>query len=108
VAAWATLGGAVALLGAGAVALVVRGWDVAAYDDDTRCYYGGLTRDQRCGGYRDAANAAEVTAIVGFAAAGVGIAASAVLFATAPRPRAPRALGLRCTVGVGATCTATF
>jgi hypothetical protein len=108
VAAWASLGGAVALLGAGAVALVVRGWDVAAYNDDSRCYFSGLTRDQRCGGYRDAANAAEITAIVGFAAAGLGMGVSAVLFATAPREKPRQALGLKCTFGVGARCTGTF
>jgi hypothetical protein len=106
-AAWISLGAAAALGAGGAAALLVRNDNATAYDDDSRCFYGSLTRDQRCGSYRQAATIAETLAIAQFAAAGVGIAAATFLFLNEPKDRGPHT-GSACSVGVGVTCQFAF
>jgi hypothetical protein len=64
----AILGG---LLTAGTVAIAVREINAARYNDGSHCIVGGLSREERCGAYRDAANAAEIVAIGAYSAAGL-------------------------------------
>jgi hypothetical protein len=58
----------------------------AHYNDDQRCAYGELSRDQRCGVYRGRANVARVMATGGYIGAGVLAAASALLFSISFEP----------------------
>jgi hypothetical protein len=92
--AWSLVAGGAAALAGGIVAQAVRQSDVSVYDDDTLCFFGGLTRDQRCGRYRSAAEQAQVFAIVGYATAAVALSTAAILFATdgtsEPRRSKPR------------------
>jgi hypothetical protein len=72
---WLALGGAGLAFASAGVAQAVREGDVASYNDDTRCFFGDQTRDQRCGSLRSAANTAQIVAIAGLA---LGAAAAAV------------------------------
>jgi hypothetical protein len=78
--AWGTLGAAGGLLGAGVAAQIVREMNAHRYNDDTRCLYGDLTRDQRCGNDRARAEAAQGFADVAYLSAGAFAAASLALF----------------------------
>ena len=108
VGAWASLAGAVALGTGGGVAVLVRDSNAAMYNDDTRCFYGGQTRDQRCSGDRQAALTAQTVAVASFSAAAALAGASIVLFTRAPRTPSPSASAFRCTLGLGVTCDASF
>lgn len=72
-------GGAVAALGTGVAFLLIRNDNIDAYNDDAQCVFGNLSRQERCGDKLNAADDAEVIAIIGFAGAGV-LAATAVTF----------------------------
>jgi hypothetical protein len=63
----------VPLLAAGITAHVVRENKASDYNEDARCFKDGLTRDQRCGGLRDAANTAGVIAVIGYAASAAAV-----------------------------------
>jgi len=78
--AWVALGGAAVGLAGGGIALAIREGHAADWNDDAVCLAGGLSREQNCADSRKSAESAETWAIVGFAAAGVFAAASAVLF----------------------------
>ena len=95
---WSLLAGGGVALAAGLVAHGIRESDANVYDDDSLCFFGALTRDQRCGRYRSAADQAEVFAIVGYAAAAVALSTAAILFATAPKPKRENA-------GASVTCS---
>ncbi len=106
-AAWVSLAGAAALLAGAGVGWLVSDSNAAIYNDDARCFYGGLTRDQRCGGYRDVATTARTLAIVEVGAAGAATVLSAVLFVRAPKS-GTRSQAIRCTLGVGVECGGSF
>jgi hypothetical protein len=106
-AGWILFGSAAALGIGGTAALLVRDRNATIYNDDGRCFYGDLTRDQRCGSYRDAVTFAQALAIAQFAAAGVGIAAGTLLLSGEPKDLHPRAASA-CVLGVGVTCKFTF
>jgi hypothetical protein len=104
---WISVGYSGAFLAGGLTALFVRNADAATYNDDARCYWGGLTRDQRCGVYRENAMAAQVVTVIGLSAAGA-LAATAtglLIFGTGP---SPAKTALRCGVGAGLTCGVAF
>lgn len=74
-------GGALVGLGSGAALLLVRESHAKKYNDDAMCLPpNGLTRDQNCGGERDAAENAQLFSIVAFAAGGVLGGAAVALF----------------------------
>jgi hypothetical protein len=78
--AWALAATSGVLLATGVVAHVVWQNNAAIYDDDSRCFYGGLSRDQRCGTYADTAKRAEGIAIAGYASSALAATAAVVLF----------------------------
>jgi hypothetical protein len=59
------------------------------YNNDARCFYGELTRRQRCGKYYGQAESAEYIAITTLIAAGVLGAGGTVLLLTAPSHALP-------------------
>jgi hypothetical protein len=97
--AWGALGAAGALLGGAVVAQIVREEKADHYNDDTRCFYGDLSRDQRCGVYRGQAESAQTFATVGYVASGALGIASAILFLAVPPPTKSRDWSLRLDVG---------
>jgi tetratricopeptide (TPR) repeat protein len=108
-AAWVSLGSAVVLLAGAGLAAILQNTNAAVYNDDARCFYGGLTRDQRCGGYREAASTAQAAAVIEFEAAAVAVGLSVVLFNMTPRAGGTARLqSLQCTAGIGIQCGATF
>jgi len=78
--AWGALGAAGAFLGGAIAAQIVREENASRYNDDGRCFYGNLSRDERCGVYRGQAESAQGLANIGYVAAGAFGAASAILF----------------------------
>jgi tetratricopeptide (TPR) repeat protein len=80
VVAWSLLGAGGAFLAAGIAAQLLREADVQTYNDDSLCFFGSLTRDERCGRYRGAANTAQTLAIAGYVGAGAAVGASTILF----------------------------
>jgi hypothetical protein len=106
--AWVSLGSAVVLLAGAGVGLLVHNTNAAIYNDDRRCFYGGPTRDQRCGSYRDTASTAQTLAVLGFEAAAAAVGLSVVLFTLAPRARDQRVGEVECSVGMGVACGGLF
>jgi hypothetical protein len=88
--AWCALGAAGTVLGASVVAELVHQSAAAHYNDDQRCAYGELSRDERCGVYRGRAQATRVMASGGYIGSGVLGVASLLLFWTSPE-RTPTA-----------------
>jgi hypothetical protein len=84
-AAWSAAGAGGAFLGAALGAQLIRWQKVSRYNDDSRCFFGDLSRDQRCGLYRAQGETAQTFADVGYVASGAFGLASAVLFLTLPR-----------------------
>lgn len=87
IATWAVVGAGGALLAGGIASQVIRENDVGVYNDSSLCFFGALTRDQRCGRYRAAANEALTFAIVGYGGAAIAFATAALLLAV-ERPKA--------------------
>ncbi len=106
--AWLALGGGIVLLGTAAVAWTFRNSNAALYDDDSRCFYGGLTRDARCGSYRSAADASQTVSIVAMGAAAAAFSLSTVLFLELGRGTRARGVAIRCSVGSSVGCTGKF
>jgi tetratricopeptide (TPR) repeat protein len=94
--AWVMLGGAGVLLAGALAAQVIHETAAAHYNDDSLCFYGDLSRDERCGAYRGRAEAAQTLAVLGYVGAGVLGSASVLLFVTLPS--SPRTTG---TTGAG-------
>jgi hypothetical protein len=90
----------------GGIALIVRQASYDAYNDDRRCSYGGLTREERCGSYRGVALTAEGFAIAQFGVATAAAAASATLFIVTSHRNDRQKLG--CHLGAMLTCGAAF
>ncbi|HEY2514498.1 MAG TPA: hypothetical protein VGI39_26720 [Polyangiaceae bacterium] len=76
----------------GVVGAVERQRAALVYDDDRRCFYGNLSRAERCGGVAADVNRFNIVMTAGFVTAGVAAAVGSVLALTGPR-------GVR--VGVG-------
>jgi PEGA domain len=106
--AWVSLASAVVLLAGSGVALLVRNTEAAAYNDDQRCFYGRLTRDQRCGSYRNAGSVAQTIAVIDFEAAVAAGALSVVLFTLAPKVHPLQVAAIRCQLGLGIACGTSF
>jgi hypothetical protein len=105
---WALLGTSGAFVAGATAAWVVRNANASVYDDDARCLYGPLTRDQRCGEYRDRATSAGALAIAGYALGATAGILSAVAFVT-PRSRARDATFFACgPAGMGVACGGRF
>ncbi len=99
--AWGTLGAAGAFLGGAIAAQVMREQNASRYNDDSRCLFGALSRDERCGAYRGQAESAQDLANIGYVAAGALGVASAILFwSSAP---APKTSGVNLSLNVGST-----
>ncbi|MGH7268949.1 MAG: hypothetical protein ACREJ3_00845, partial [Polyangiaceae bacterium] len=79
-AAWISVATTAALAAGAGAALIVRDSNIAAYNDDGRCFFGGLTRDQRCGGYRNAAGTGQVVAFAATGAVAIAAGVSVLLF----------------------------
>jgi hypothetical protein len=108
-AAWISLATAIAFGASGGTAVVLRESNAAMYNDDSRCFYGALTRDQRCGRYRDSAATAQALATLGLGAATAAAVTSAVLFVvSSPTRGGVDHAGLRCAPLVGVACTMSF
>jgi tetratricopeptide (TPR) repeat protein len=104
--AWVALGSAGTVLGGAVIAQLVAQNAATHYNDDSLCFYGTLSRDQRCGAYRGRAETAQTLATVGYVAAGTLGLASAILFLTLPddAPKKPVALWIDAgprAVGIG-------
>ncbi|HEY2511374.1 MAG TPA: hypothetical protein VGI39_10985, partial [Polyangiaceae bacterium] len=82
---WTLLGAAATFLVGGVVAEVAAVSNASVYNDDARCLYGTLTRDQRCGAYRDRADAAGALAVAGFSVAAIAGVSAGILFVVKPR-----------------------
>ncbi len=87
---WITLAASGALLATGVVAHVVHEASASAYNDDSRCFYAPLSRDQRCGSYRDTSDTAGIVAIVGYAAGGAALITGTALLLLAPHSGSSR------------------
>jgi hypothetical protein len=91
--AWTLLASGGALLAGAVVAHVVRETSLAIYNNDTRCFFGPLSRGQRCGTYLGEAQVAGDVAIAAYAGAALTLGASAYCFVTsspgAPAPMTP-------------------
>lgn len=98
--AWGMLGAAGAFLGGAVGAQIIHEQKASQFNDDARCLYGALSRDQRCGVYRGQAEFAQKVANVGYIAAGALGIASAVLFLI---PTQPKASGVHLWFDVGAS-----
>jgi hypothetical protein len=104
---WVALATGSALLAGGVVASVVREYEAQAYNDDSRCFYGSESRDERCGGHRSAAEAATGLAIAGYASGAV--AAGLGIFLLSSAPAGGQTAHLECHPSVlGASCTGAF
>jgi hypothetical protein len=79
-AAWSVAGVGVAMGLAGLAAQLVAEADASTYDDDARCLYGSLTCDQRCGAWRDRADAGRALAAAGYALGGAAMVTAGALF----------------------------
>lgn len=80
----AFMGAAGAALGTALAAQLLQQRNVARYNDDQHCYFGGISRDARCGHYRTAAAAAQRLATVGYVATTALGAAASILLLTLP------------------------
>jgi hypothetical protein len=92
--AWSALGGAGVMLGGALVAQVVHNQAASTYNDNGLCSVPGTWRDDRCGGYRDKAETAQIFANLGYIGAGALGAASAILFFVDPGPKAKTSGGV--------------
>lgn len=67
------------LLTAGVVAHVTRESNAARYNDDARCFFGDMTRDQRCGRYRTRMETATAVAIGGYSLGAIALGSALTL-----------------------------
>jgi hypothetical protein len=79
---WAAIATGGALMAGGITALAVGAVSLARYNDDARCFFPPLTRDQRCGTDRGVVEASRATAVVSLSAAALAAGAGIVLVAT--------------------------
>jgi hypothetical protein len=97
-----------ALIATGATALVVREVNVAKYNDPS-CVSGSLSREERCGSYRDTANTAAYVAIGAFAGATLAGIGAGIFFANDVMKSRRDSASLRCgPLGWGVVCAGAF
>ena len=97
------------LLATGATALIIREINVAKYNDASLCVVGALSREERCGSYRDAANAFGYVAIGAFAGATVVGIGAGILLASDVMRKPNETVSLQCgLLGWGAICSGGF
>ena len=105
--AWAFLGGGLAVVAAGAALQVAAATNASTYDDDKRCLFGDLSRDERCGAFRDRAEVDHALAVTGISLGAASFLASVIVFATTSRHS--RTANVRCKGFAGiASCSVTF
>ncbi len=105
---WIGLGAAGAFVATGIVALVARGQQVSAYNNDPTCPgMGSPSQPAACADRESAASTWGAVSIVGFIGAGVLAATSVTLLLTAPRPSARHAVACGVT-GPLLTCGSEF
>ena len=98
-----------ALVLTGTAALIVREINVSKYNDASECVVGTLSREERCGSYRDAANTAEYVAIGAFAGATLAGIGAGILFANDVMKSRRETASLRCgPLGWGVVCAGAF
>ena len=108
VAAWVLAGTAAAFLVGGASATLVGNANASVYNDDGHCLYGTLTRDQRCGSYRDRFEAANALAVAAYSIGAAAAVASIIAFWMHPK-HTSSAQALVCAPGGAAVaCGARF
>jgi hypothetical protein len=97
------------LIATGTAALIVREINVAHYNDASQCVVGDLSREERCGSYRDAANTAEYVAIGAFAGATLAGIGAGIFFANDVMKSRRETAALRCgPLGWGVVCAGVF
>jgi tetratricopeptide (TPR) repeat protein len=105
---WLLTGASGVLLVGGVVSSLVAHKNAAIYNDDSRCFYGNLTRDERCGTYRDRALVANTLAVTGYSLGAAAAVASVVLFAM-PSSHSHSTTALGCTwAGASFACQGRF
>jgi hypothetical protein len=92
-AAWTAFGLGVTFLAEAVTMHVAREVGVAHYNDDSRCFYGTLSREQRCGSVLGQADVEGTLAIVGYSAAAAAFATSGLLFVMVRPAADPSATG---------------
>ena len=97
---WVSAGGALAGLGVGAIALILREGHAADYNREPSC--GSMMEAATCKEHRDGVSSSESLAIGGFVSAGILGATSAVLFIVAPSARDTSRTAFACGAGPGA------
>jgi hypothetical protein len=105
---WVTLGISGVVLGGAAAATVLHGSAAAEYNDDARCFYGGLTRDARCGDVRSRASMWGTLSTIGFVAGGALAITSAALLVWPRAAGASSALNVCSPTLGGVSCTVHF
>jgi hypothetical protein len=95
------------LTAGGVVAHVLREREAAVYNDDSKCFYGTESRNERCGDHRRAAETETAFAIAGYVSGGVIAAAGALLVASAPDAPSSTRIGCRMRM-LGASCAISF
>ena len=107
-ATWISAASLAGLLVAGGSAIAIREINAARYNDAS-CVVGSMSREERCGAYRDAANTAELVAIGALTGAGVAAVFTGVFLyrdVTKSR-REERAIGCG-PAGLGLACAGRF
>jgi hypothetical protein len=79
--AWVLVATGAVLLGEAVVAHVMRQSLTGEYNDDAHCFYGNLSREERCGRVLGKAETAQTLAIAGYIGAGLALGTAGVLFA---------------------------
>lgn len=74
VAQWSLFVGGTVLAIEGVIAQVVAQQRAAVYNDDSRCVWGNLSRNERCGAYRKDAQLARAVAIISYGLGGAALA----------------------------------
>jgi hypothetical protein len=80
-AAWMLVATGALMLGEAVIAHVMRESFANDYNDDERCLYGNLSREQRCGEVLGKAKTAQTLAVAGYIGAGLAFGTAGVLFA---------------------------
>jgi tetratricopeptide (TPR) repeat protein len=81
---WIGIGAAGIFLVGAITAHNTREREMAAYNDDSHCLHGSLSRNERCGDRLQAAETAQTFAVLGYTATGVTLGASVFLFVAEP------------------------
>jgi hypothetical protein len=106
--AWTLAGTGAAFALAGLAAQLVANADASIYDDDSRCLVGNLTRDERCGVWRDRTETGRALAIAGYAVGGSAILGAAILFRISMPGQTVHSAWSCGPSGGGLACTGTF